>query len=335
MTSSSSRRSRTDVTVAFVTGIAGQDGTLLARRLVREGAHVHGLVLPSDDLAAVATRLPAPVRIHVGDLADGRGLRDLLDAVAPDEVYNLGGISSVAFSWQHPALTGEVSGVGAVNVFEAALQVQEMTGKRVRVLQASSAEIFGQPDRTPQDESTTIRPISPYGAAKAYAHEMAAIFRTRGLHVATCILYNHESPLRPESFVTRKITAAAARIARDGAGTLTLGDLSVRRDWGWAEDYVDAMVRAVRYSTADDFVIATGVTHTVEEFVAAAMQSAGVPDWQQHVALDASFVRPADAGVQVGDAARAHDLLDWVPTVSFEELVRRMVEHDVEQLGGS
>lgn len=318
---------------AFITGIAGQDGTLLAHRLAREGMRVHGLVLASDERVLLRERLPDGVELHVGDLADAARVRELVITVAPDEVYNLGGISSVAHSWREPARTGAVSGVGAVNVFDAALASQDATGRRVRVVQASSAEIFGEPDRAPQDETTTIRPISPYGAAKAYAHQMAAIYRTRELHVGTCILYNHESPLRPRTFVTRKITSAAARIAHHG-GTLVLGDLSVRRDWGWAEDYVDALVRVVRHVVADDFVIATGVTHTVKEFVVAAMAAAGVEDWERHVEVDASLVRPADAGVQVGDASHAAQDLGWAPTVHFDEIVKRMVRADLELVAG-
>ncbi len=205
----------------------------------------------------------------------------------------------------------------------------------MRVIQASSAEIFGVPDRAPQDETTSVRPVSPYGAAKAYAHHMARVFRSRGLHAATCILYNHESTLRPPTFVTRKVTMAAARIAHDGGGTLTLGDLSVRRDWGWAPDYVDAMVRAVRHEAPDDFVVATGRTHTVEDFVVAAMRRVGIEDWRAHVTTDPSLVRPAETAEQVGDASKARRVLGWAPTVDFEEIVGRMVEHDVALLAQS
>jgi len=320
------------MTSAFVTGVGGQDGTYLARRLVGEGAEVHGLVLPSDDLADVAGRLPPEVELHVGQLEDAAGLREILVRLSPTEVYNLGGISSVAFSWEKPGLTGLVSGLGAVYVYEAAAAAQEASGVPVRVVQASSAEIFGRAAVAPQDESTPIRPVSPYGAAKAYAHQMAGVFRSRGLHVATCILYNHESPLRPPTFVTRKITAAVARIARDGEGTLTLGDTSVRRDWGWAPDYVDALVRAVRHTVPDDFVVATGRTHTVDDFVAAAMARAGITEWASHVVHDPELVRPADAAEQVGDASKAHRELGWVPTVQFDELVGRMVDHDLALL---
>jgi GDPmannose 4,6-dehydratase len=322
------------VTTAFVTGISGQDGTLLARRLVAEGSEVHGLVRSAEDVEHVRSLLPRGVHLHPGDLEDPQGLAGLVDVIEPDEVYNLGGISSVAYSWAQPVVTGAVTGLGAVAVLEAAFQLQQRLGARVRVLQASSAEMFGNPDRTPQDEGTAIRPLSPYGAAKAYAHQMAAVYRSRGLGVSSCILYNHESPLRPVSFVTRKITAAVARIAAEGGGTLVLGALDVRRDWGWAEDYVDALVRTVRHESADDFVIATGVTHSVAEFAAAAFARVGIEDWRSHVEVDPFFVRPADAAEIVGDASKAQRVLGWVPTVSFEEVVGRMVEHDVALLRG-
>lgn len=322
------------MTTAFVTGISGQDGTLLARRLVAAGDEVHGLVRSADDVEHVRALLPDGVRLHPGDLEDPVGLARLVDVIEPTEVYNLGGISSVAYSWAQPVVTGAVTGLGAVAVLEAAYQLQQRLGSPVRVLQASSAEMFGNPDRTPQDEGTAIRPLSPYGAAKAYAHQMAAVYRSRGLGVSSCILYNHESPLRPVSFVTRKITAAVARIAHDGGGTLVLGALDVRRDWGWAEDYVDALVRTARHESADDFVIATGITHSVAEFAAAAFAHVGIEDWQAHVEVDPFFVRPADAAEIVGDASKARRVLGWAPTVSFEEVVGRMVEHDVALLRG-
>lgn len=317
-------------TTALITGVTGQDGTLLARRLVAEGVQVHGLAHSAADRDAWSG--PQGVQVHVGDLTDTAGIEALVRDVAPDEVYNLAGISSVAFSWDHPVLTGAVTGLGAVGVYEAARRAQEATGRAVRVVQASSAEIFGVPDRSPQDESTPVRPVSPYGAAKAYAHQMAAVYRSRGVHVATCVLYNHESPLRPEAFVTRKITAAAARIAAAGGGSLTLGNTDARRDWGWADDYVDALVRAVRHTEADDFVVATGRTHSVAEFVAAAFARVGIDDWQEHVETDPRFVRPVDPGEIVGDASRARQVLGWTPTVAFEEIVGRMVDHDVALL---
>lgn len=323
------------MTTVFVTGISGQDGRLLARRLVDEGHDVHGLVRSVEGTASVRDLLPAEVQLHAGDLEDAAALAGLLGELAPTEVYNLGGISSVAYSWAEPVVTGLVTGLGAVAVLEAAFRVQERRGTAVRVLQASSAEMFGTPDRTPQDEGTTIRPSSPYGAAKAYAHHMAGVYRSRGLGVATCILYNHESPLRPTTFVTRKITVAVARILRDGGGTLALGNLDVRRDWGWAADYVDALVRAVRHADADDFVVATGITHSVAEFAAAAFAHVGITDWQEHVVVDPQFVRPADAAEIVGDSSKARRVLGWAPTVTFEQVVGRMVDHDVALLAGA
>ncbi|MFI2103217.1 GDP-mannose 4,6-dehydratase [Isoptericola sp. NPDC019693] len=316
------------MTVALVTGVAGQDGSYLAERLVAEGATVHGLVREGEHPAG----LPGEVRLHTGDLGDAEGLAALVRRTAPDEVYNLGGISSVAYSWQHPVETAAVTGLGAVALYEAAWRLQEEAGRPVRVLQASSAEIFGTPDRTPQDERTALGPTSPYGAAKAYAHQLAAVYRARGLGVSSCVLYNHESPRRPETFVTRKITAAAARIARQGSGTLALGNLDARRDWGWAPDYVDAMVRAVRHPVADDFVVASGTSRSVADFVAAAFAAAGVDDWGRHVTVDPRFVRPADPAEQVGDPRRARAELGWPGTLAFEEIVGRMVRHDLALL---
>ncbi|HWV75976.1 MAG TPA: GDP-mannose 4,6-dehydratase [Isoptericola sp.] len=316
------------MTVALVTGIGGQDGSYLAERLAAEGAEVHGLVRAGERPAG----LPAGVRLHAGDLRDAEGLAELVRRTGPDEIYNLGGISSVAYSWRHPVETGAVSGLGAVALYEAAWRLQEDSGRAVRVLQASSAEIFGTPDRAPQDEGTAVRPSSPYGAAKAYAHQMAAVFRVRGLGVSTCVLYNHESPRRPKTFVTRKITAAAARIAHRGSGTLALGNLDARRDWGWAPDYVDAMVRSVRHPVADDFVVASGTTRSVADFVAAAFAAAGVEDWEPHVTVDPRFARPADPTEQVGDAHRARTVLGWGGTLAFEEIVDRMVRHDLALL---
>ncbi|MCL1900055.1 MAG: GDP-mannose 4,6-dehydratase [Promicromonosporaceae bacterium] len=318
------------MTVALITGVTGQDGSYLAERLLADGVEVHGLVV--NEAEAVALAGTPGLTAHLGDLSNPEGVARLVRDVQPDEIYNLGGISSVAFSWAQPVLTGLVSGLGAVGVFEAAHRLQEETGRRVRVVQASSAEIFGTPDRTPQDELTAIRPASPYGAAKAYAHLSAATYRARGLHVATCVLYNHESPRRPDTFVTRKITQAAARIAHEGGGTIAMGSLDPRRDWGWAPDYVDALVRALRHDVPEDFVIATGVTHAVSDFVAAAFARVGITAWQEHVTLDERFVRPAEAAVQVGDATKAREVLGWAPTVGFDEVVGRMVDHDVALL---
>jgi len=318
---------------AFVTGITGQDGGYLTERLLADGVAVHGLVHGHDEQAAELTRRSPEAVLHTGDLTDAGRLVALLAEIAPDEVYNLGGISSVAFSWQQPVLTGHVSGLGAVAVLDACWRLQESSGRPVRVLQASSAEIFGNPEHAPQDEQTPLRPATPYGAAKAYAHQMTAIFRGRGLAASTVILYNHESPRRPETFVTRKITAAAARIAAGRQDSLSLGNLDARRDWGWAPDYVEAMVAAIRHDQPDDYVIATGESHTVAEFVETAFSAAGVADWRSRVEVDSSFVRPADATEQRGDPTKARTVLGWAPTVDFAGLVTAMVEADLARLG--
>ena len=320
------------MTRVLVTGATGQDGTLLVRRLVAEGAEVHGITLSSGRQGVWAEPELAEVRLHVGDLADQDRVREIVEVVSPDEIFNLAGQTSVAASWEDPVGTIQATGLGAVVIFAAALALQESRGTPVRVLQASSAEIFGSATDVPQNEATAVAPVSPYGAAKALAHQMARIYRSRGLFVGTCILYNHESPLRPDTFVTRKITAGAARIALRGGEPLRLGNLDAVRDWGWAEDYVDAMVRVCRHTDADDFVVATGTTHTVGDFVQAAFARAGIEDWQDRIVIDPAFVRPVDANVQVGDATKAARELGWRPTVAFDEVVGRMVDHDLELL---
>lgn len=323
------------MTTTFVTGITGQDGTYLVDRLLAEGADVHGLVRPGDEgVAALLSRHPG-VALHEGDLGDLDHLAGLVAEIAPDQIVNLAGISSVALSWQEPVLTARLSGFAVAALLESAYQVQEQTGRPVRFLQASSAEIFGEPAVEPQDETTPIRPVSPYGSAKAFAHHQCAVYRARGLHAATAILFNHESPLRPTTFVTRKITSAAAAIGRTGEGVIALGNLDARRDWGWAPDYVDAMLRALRHDVADDYVVATGRTHSVRDFAEAALRGAGVgDDWERFVTVDPRFVRPVDASVLVGDPGKAERELGWRRTVEFEELVARMVRHDLDLVEG-
>lgn len=316
------------MTTAFITGITGQDGSYLAEQLLAEGLTVHGLVQSVEESAAFLARYPQVV-LHAGDLADAAGIAALIDEIAPDEVYNLAGISSVALSWREPVLTGLVTGLGAVGVMQGCLALQEKMDRPVRLVQASSAEIFGNPVEVPQRETTLIRPSTPYGAAKAYAHQMAAVYRSRGLPVSTAILYNHESPRRPETFVTRKITAAAARIARGEQNRLSLGNLSARRDWGWAPDYVAALVLAARFEMPDDYVIASGVSHTVADFVAAAFSAAGISDWESLVDVDPAFARTGDAAEQRGDAGKAREVLGWAPTRTFAEIVAAMVQADL------
>ena len=311
------------MSVALVTGAAGQDGSYLVERLLAEGHEVHGLVRRED----LDGPLPEGVVVHEVDLdTEPADLAALVDRVGPDELYNLGGISSVARSWEDPVLTTRVNGRAALTLMDAARRLQERRGREVRVLQPSSAEMFGEPSRSPQDEDTAIRPVSPYGAAKAFAHHVAGVERSRGLFTATVILYNHESPRRPATFVTRKITSTVAAIAAGRADRLTLGNLEARRDWGRAPDYVDAMVRAVRHDEPGDYVIATGRAHSVRDFVAAAFEHAGVPEWEHLVEVDPSLIRPADPTLLVGDPTRAREVLGWRPSVRFEELVGHLVD---------
>lgn len=331
MTSSAGSDPGDLVSVALITGITGQDGSYLAERLAAQGVQVHGLVRPGDRDATRFARMTG-VRVHEGDLGDVQGLADLVRRVGPQEVYHLGGVSSVAQSWQEPVLTGLVSGLAVAALLEASWRLQEESGRPVRFVQASSAEMFGTAARSPQGPDTPIRPANPYGAAKAYGHHMAGVYRARGLHVASVILFPHESPRRPPTFVTRKITMAAARIAHDGAGEIVLGNLDARRDWGWAPDYVEAMVGAARADAGHDVVIATGVSHSVADFARTALARVGIVDWEPRVRSEASLVRPTDAVELVGDPESAHQLLGWRATTDFTTLVNRMVDHDLELL---
>lgn len=323
------------MTVAFITGAGGQDGTLLTQDLLARGQKVHGLFQKGTGTGTADAQPTAQgIVAHYGDLGDGHSVPSLIRQIQPDVIYNLGGISSVGFSWEEPGLTGRVSGQGAVDVFEAAWRLREETGKRVAVVQASSAEVFGSPETTPQTEDTPLAPVSPYGAAKAYAQSMGQAYRAKGLPLTTLILYAHESPLRPPSFVTRKITQAAARIAVDGSGELALGNMAAVRDWGWAPDYVAAMQLAADHLLSGDqgaeYVVATGAGHTVQDFVQAAFDAVGIQDWEKHVRVDPKFFRPADPALLVGNSAKIRRELGWAPTVSFEEVVQAMCSHDLE-----
>ena len=319
---------------AFITGIGGQDGGYLAEALLADGHQVHGLLREQDRPSGPDAADLTGAQLHLGDLTDQAGLAALLTEVEPDEIYNLGGISSVAQSWVQPLATGEVSGLAVAALLQSALQLSERLGRRVSVVQAASAEIFGNPVRSPQDEDTPLRPLNPYGAAKAYAHHLVGVYRGRGLAASSVILYNHESPRRPVAFVTRKITRAAAEIARGEATELALGNLAARRDWGWAPDYADAMIRTARAERPGDYVIATGEAHSVAEFVAAAFAAAGVADWRRHVRVDPAFVRPVDAVELVGNPAKARAELGWAPTVRFDEVVAQMVRADLGSAPG-
>lgn len=310
------------VASALITGITGQDGCYLAAALLARGVEVHGLVRPGDVEA-----LDPRIQVHAGDLVDGDGLARLVGEVAPDAIYNLGGLTSVAESWRQPVLTARITGLAVVHLLSAAQRLVD-DGHPVRFLQASSSEIFGDSADHPQREETQLRPVSPYGAAKAFAHTSTAVQRSRGLFASTVILYGHESPRRPIRFAARRITAGVAAIARGESAQLTLGNLDARRDWGWAPDFVDAMVRVLEHDQAGDFIVSTGRTHTVREFVAAAFAVAGIDDWEPRVRIDPALLRPHDTGVQIGDATRLRSL-GWRPTRDFDDVVAAMVEADL------
>ena len=310
--------------VALVTGAGGQDGSYLVERLVKAGYAVHAVLRPGPPSRVAGSK----VRNHLVDLADRPGLHALVEHVEPTEIYHLGGVSSVAASWASPLMTSEVTGLSSVALMQAALELQERVGRPVRFVQASSAEIFGEPSESPQDERTPLQPVSPYGASKAFAHLSISVYRSRGLDASSLILYNHESPRRPPTFVTRKITQGVARIAKTGQGTLAMGNLDARRDWGWAPDYVEAMTLAAKHP-ADDFVVATGVAHSVRDFVAEAFGHVGIDDWERHVTVDPAFYRPSDPTVLLGNSHHAQDQLGWRPTVAFGEIIAAMVDHDM------
>src|SRR5215212_5103833 len=306
--------------VALITGITGQDGFYLANLLRGEGDEVWGLTrrgtLPPD-LAFVRSTPP-------GDVRDQASIERAIKVTAPNEIYHLAAQSSVAESWSDSTHTGEVTGLGTARLLDAVGQI----APKARIFLASSSEIFGLPDSAPQNESTPIRPVSPYGAAKAYSHHLASVYRRHGLYVAAGILYNHESPRRPESFVTRKITQGAVSIARGERSELRLGNLEARRDWGFAGDYVRAMHLMLQQPEPGDYVVATGVTHSVREFCEAAFSTVGLA-WEDHVVGDPAFYRPAEVDLLVGDASRARRELGWAPNIGFLELVTMMVEADV------
>lgn len=317
---------------ALVTGISGQDGSYLSERLLADGWRIDAVV--RDAIGDGEHPIDPAVGVHHADLADTHRLQSIVTEVRPDVVFNLASISSVAASWQRPVETAQVNGLAVLGILDAAWRLHE-DGHPVRVVHASSSEIFGEPSTTPQNESTRIAPINPYGTAKAFAHASVQVFRSRGLFAANAILYNHESPRRPETFVTRKITRAAARVACGHPAGLALGNLDARRDWGWAPDYVDALLRIADGADADDVVVATGRTHSVRDFVEAAFSAAGVFDWEQHVTTDPAFVRPADVSQMCGDASRARETLGWAPTVDFDDMVAAMVAADIELVEAS
>jgi GDPmannose 4,6-dehydratase len=317
---------------AVVTGITGQDGQYLADLLLAEGVRVHGVVRPGRD----RTGIRPEVEVHEAVVTSAAQVHAVVDAVAPDAVFHLAGASSVAASWRDPVHVTEVNALSTAAVLDACLRTQERTGAVIAVVNASSCEIFAGAEGALADESTPLRPITPYGASKALGHNLCQVYRAQGVQASNAILYNHESPRRREHFVTRKITRAVARIAAGAQDHLALGNLAIERDWGWAPDYVEAMYAMARHVVADggvgdDYVVATGVSHSVADFVAIAFAEAGIDDWQGRVRVERDLIRPADRPAMVGDATKAWEVLGWKPTKSFHDIVVAMVDSDLSQ----
>jgi GDPmannose 4,6-dehydratase len=318
---------------ALITGITGQDGRHLSQFLSDKQYQVFGLVHgqanPKIDL--VQNENPA-LELVEGDLRDLSSLIAVVEQVQPDEVYNLGAISFVQLSFKQAELTAEITGLGVLRMLEAVRIVGGSQSNPIRFYQASSSEMFGKVHETPQNEGTPFHPRSPYGVAKVFGHYTTMNYREAyGIHASSGILFNHEGPRRGLEFVTRKVTNSVARIKLGLQNEITMGNIDSSRDWGYAGDYVEAMWMMLQQETPDDYVIATGETHTIRDLLAESFRLAGFDDWGPYVKQDARFYRPAEVDLLIGDASKAHAKLGWKPRVSFTELVRMMYEHDLAE----
>jgi GDPmannose 4,6-dehydratase len=324
--------------VALITGVTGQDGSYLAEFLLKKGYEVHGMVRRTSSFATGRIdhlrKGYGPgsegLQLHYGDLGDGTGLRRIIEQVRPDEVYNLAAQSHVRISFDQPEYTADVVGLGALRLLEALRDHNKRRGRAARLYQAGSSEMFGKVTETPQRETTPFHPRSPYACAKLYAHWQTINYREAyELFACNGILFNHESPRRGENFVTRKITRSATRIKLGVQEKLALGNLDARRDWGFAGDYVEAMWLMLQQEQPDDYVIATGETHPVQEFLEVVFDRLKLK-WQDHVEIDQRFFRPAEVDLLIGDASKAKRQLGWTPKVKFEQLAELMIEADLE-----
>lgn len=322
---------------ALITGITGQDGSYLAELLLDKDYEVHGLIRRSssfntgriDHLYQDPHLKDVKLFLHYGDLSDGSNISRILEKIAPDEIYNLGAQSHVRVSFDTPEYTGDVVGLGATRLLDAIHDTQIKT----RYYQASSSELFGKVQEVPQKETTPFYPRSPYAAAKLYAYWMTVNYReSYNMYACNGILFNHESPRRGETFVTRKITKALARILAKKQDKLYLGNLDAKRDWGYAKDYVEAMWLMLQQDKPEDYCIATGETHSVKEFLTEAFSIAGL-DWKKYVEIDERYFRPAEVDLLIGDSSKARKQLNWIPRTSFKELVKIMVEADCASEG--
>jgi GDPmannose 4,6-dehydratase len=313
---------------AFITGITGQDGSYLAEILLEKGYEVYGMIRRSSSFnTARIDHIFNDLELVFGDLGDGSSLNQLMRRIRPDEVYNLGAQSHVRVSFDIPEYTADISALGTLRLLDA---IRE-EGVECRFYEAGSSEMFGQVQETPQRETTPFHPRSPYGVGKVFGYWITRNYREAyGMYAVNGILFNHESPRRGPTFVTRKITRAIGSILRGEQEALPLGNLEARRDWGYARDYMEGAWRMLQADEPDDYVLATGETHSVREFLAASFGYAGL-DWTDYVAIDERYFRPAEVDVLLGDASKARAKLGWEPTVRFDELVRLMVDHDRER----
>jgi len=319
---------------ALITGVTGQDGSYLAELLLAKGYEVHGLrrrssTFGTERIEHLIFGDNPPLHLHYGDLADGNGLMRLLREIEPHEVYNLAAQSHVRVSFDQPTYTADVTAVGTLRLLEAIRDVQDDTGCQIRFYQASSSEMFGKVVETPQKETTPFYPRSPYGVAKVYSHWITINYReSYDLHASCGILFNHESPRRGETFVTRKITRGATRIKLGLQEKLYLGNLDAKRDWGFAGDYVEAMWRMLQQETPDDYVVATNELYSVRDFCKKTFSQLGL-NYEDHVEIDPRYYRPAEVELLLGDSTKACEQLGWKPETSFDQLVTMMVENDM------
>ena len=313
---------------AFITGITGQDGSYLAEILLEKGYEVYGMVRRSSSFnTARIDHIFGELELVFGDLSDGSSLNQLVRRIRPDEVYNLGAQSHVRVSFDIPEYTADATGMGTLRLLDA---IRE-EGVTCRFYEAGSSEMFGQVSETPQTETTPFHPRSPYGVSKVFGYWITRNYREAyGMYAVNGILFNHESPRRGPTFVTRKITRAIGAILRGEQNELRLGNLEAKRDWGYARDYMEGAWRMLQADEPDDYVLATGETHSVKEFLDEAFGYAGL-DWNEYVTIDERYFRPAEVDVLLGDASRAKEKLGWEPAVRFDELVRIMVDHDRER----
>jgi len=322
---------------ALITGITGQDGLYLGELLTAKGYRVFGTVRGFNNprREQVAELLP-DAKLIDADLTDVSSLHKALSESQPDEVYNLGAISFVGNSWENASRTAEVTAMGTLNLLEATRTHAGGDIAKVRYYQASSSEMFGKAQEVPQHETTALWPRSPYGVSKVFGHYMTVNYReSYGLHASSGILFNHESPRRGPEFVTRKITQAVARISLGLQNVLVLGNLDARRDWGFAGDYVQAMWLMLQQPEADDYIVSTGTTHSIRDFLTVAFGEVGIDDWEPYVVVNPEFFRPAEVVDIVGDSSKAREVLGWEPKIDFHQIVTMMIESDLrEQSGG-